>query len=336
MSQTTPGTRPSRPRPWDGVRQWWSGLTPVSGSLVMATGICSIGLHAVGHETLSRFALGLAGLAWLLLAVLFLRRFLLERGRWRHDADTPASLTAIAATCVLGSRLSLQSWQFPAAVLLVTAAVLWPVLLVAVVKHWGRHMPGAVFLSCVATQALVVLGSLLAAATRTTWLTWPALVLWGTGLVLYLAALPRFDLRYPFTGAGDQWIAGGAPAVSALAAAQLAAAPGTVGSLRVVPLAGGVLLGVAAAWYLFMVAAEILRPRPRYHTRRWATVFPMGMTAVATLNLARPLRAPWLQDAGRVLLWLAIAAWLLVFAQLIHHWTARDCVPTPPQRASGC
>lgn len=47
---------------------------------------------------------------------------------------------------------------------------------------------------------------------------------------------------------------------------------------------------------------------------RWATVFPMGMTAVAALSAATAFGVPWLTWPGRVLLWAAVAVWLAVAA----------------------
>ncbi|MET8244794.1 hypothetical protein ABZV31_10455 [Streptomyces sp. NPDC005202] len=48
--------------------------------------------------------------------------------------------------------------------------------------------------------------------------------------------------------------------------------------------------------------------------RRWATVFPLGMTAAATLSVAAALAVPGLEGPGEALLWIAVAAWLAVTA----------------------
>lgn len=61
-----------------------------------------------------------------------------------------------------------------------------------------------------------------------------------------------------------------------------------------------------------LLLAEAWWPRPRYAVGRWATVFPMGMTAAATLAVADALDVPWLEGPGEVLLWIAAAAWLAV------------------------
>lgn len=291
----------------------------------MATGIISVGLHLTGHEAASLAALVVAGALWLVLAADFTARLLGDRGRFRAEADTPAALTAVAATTVIGARLSQQGWQTAAAVLLVVAALLWPGLLYNVLRHWRRRMPGAAFLGCVATQGLSLLAASLAdAAHQDLLLARAAMAAFCLGLLLYLAALFRFDLREVVGGAGDHWVAGGALSISALAGSKLTASPVWTGSahttLRAVTLA---LLALSLGWYVVLLAAELRHPRPRYDIRRWATVFPLGMTATACLSVAEPAGVAWLRTLGEVLLWIAVGAWLLTFAALVaSHLTA--------------
>ncbi|WP_053852995.1 tellurite resistance/C4-dicarboxylate transporter family protein [Streptomyces sp. NRRL B-24085] len=299
---------------------WWAQRPPAVGAAVLATGILSVGLRLTGHETLSRIALVLGCAAWLGLAADFAVRLLRQRARWVADAGTPGALTAVAATTVLGTRFSLLGRQALAEALLALSALLWPPLITLVMRHWRPRMPGGVFLCCVATQGLAVLGATLAAAESAAWLAHTALVLFWLGLVLYGIALLRFDLRQVLEGPGDQWIAGGALAVSALAGSELLAADSARlylwndddrGVLRAVTLA---LLVLGLAWYAVLLAAECVRPRPRYDVRRWATVFPLGMTAVATLSVSATADVPWLGTPGEVLLWISVAAWSAVAA----------------------
>lgn len=295
----------------------------------MATGIISVGLHLTGHEAVSLVALVVAGVLWLVLAADFASRLLSDRGRFRAEADTPCALTAVAATTIIGTRLSQQGWQTAAAVLLAVAALLWPALLFNVVRHWRRRMPGAAFLGCVATQGLSVLAASLADADQQDWLARAALVTFCLGLLCYLAALFRFDLREVVGGAGDHWVAGGALSISALAGSKLTASPVWTGSahttLRTVTLA---LLALSLVWYVVLLAAELRHPRPRYDIRRWATVFPLGMTATACLSVADPAGIAWLRPLGEVLLWIAVGAWLLTFSALVvSHLTAGRAAP---------
>ncbi|MFF1476906.1 tellurite resistance/C4-dicarboxylate transporter family protein [Streptomyces sp. NPDC058301] len=297
---------------------WWAELPPAAGSAVMATGILSVGLHLVGHETFSRAALALAGAVWLVLAATFSVRFLRDRPRWHAEADTPPALTAVAATAVLGTRFSALGRQTLAAALLALAAVLWPVLISSVVRHWRRRMPGGAFLVCVATQGLAVLAATLAAAGGGDWPAWAALLVFCLGVLLYGEALVRFDFRQVWTGAGDQWIAGGALAISALAGSKLTASPlWTGGAHQALRTATLVLLGLALAWYAILLTAEVVRPRAYYDVRRWATVFPLGMTAVACLSTGAAAHVRGLHTLGVVLLWIAVAAWVLTPAAFV-------------------
>ncbi|WP_329124638.1 tellurite resistance/C4-dicarboxylate transporter family protein [Streptomyces sp. NBC_01353] len=305
----------------------WTDLPPAAGAVVMATGILSVGLHLDGSEVLSRVLLCLAALVWLLLGWDFGARLLRSRRRWLADADTPPGLTAVAATTIMGVRVALLGWSAFAGVLLALAVVLWAVLLTAVLRHLRRHMPGAVFLICVATQALAVLAATLAPVGGD-WLAWAGLVAFGLGLLLYVDALARFDFGQIARGAGDQWVAGGALAISALATSKLLASAVWSGSastaLRTATL---VLLALDLVWYVVLLCSELLRPRLRYDVRRWATVFPLGMTAVASLSASAATGIAWLGTLGSVLLWVAALAWLLTLCGLLRALVARAVPP---------
>lgn len=286
----------------------------------MATAIISIGLRLGGVEVVSRIFLVLACLAWLTLAATFAFRLAGQRGRWAEESRDPAALTAVAATAVLGTRISLLGVQPLAEALLALAALLWPVLLVSVLRNWGRGMPGTVFLCCVATQALAALAATLAGAEATAWLAHTALVLFWLGLLLYALALPRFDSRQVLHGPGDHWIAGGALSISALAGARLISADSARLYLwnkddsGVLHQVTAILLVLDLACYAVLVLAELGRPRTRYGLLRWATVFSMGMTAAATLAVSAALDVSWLSGPGQVLVWVAVAVWLAAAA----------------------
>ncbi|MFF1561450.1 tellurite resistance/C4-dicarboxylate transporter family protein [Streptomyces sp. NPDC058279] len=302
-----------------GRRRRRTGPPPAAGAAVMASGIISVGLALIGDDLLSLAALAVTAALWLVLAAVFATRLIVDRDRFRAEADTPSALTAVAATTVLGARLSLLGRQGAAVVLLTLAAALWPGLLYAVLRHRPRsRLPGAAFLVCVATQGLALLAAVLSAACHQDWLGRAALALFVLGLLLYAAALARFDLREVTGGAGDHWVAGGALSISALAGSKLTASPVWTGAghtvLRTLTL---VLLCSSLAWYVVLLAAELRSPRPRYDIRRWSTVFPLGMTATACLSAAAPTGAGWLRPVGEILLWVAVAAWVLTFAAFL-------------------
>ena len=297
----------------------------------MAAGIISVGLHIVGREVLSLAALALAAALWLVLGADFTARLTGDRRRFRAEAYTPAALTAVAATTVLGTRLSMLGWRNTATALLALSAALWPGLLVAVVRHWRRRMPGVAFLGCVATQGLAVLAAVLATAGGPAWLARAVLAAFCLGLLLYAAALVRFDPHEVVSGAGDHWVAGGALSISALAASKLLASPVWTGAVySALRVTAPVLLAVSLAWYAVLLYAELRHPRPHYDIRRWATVFPLGMTAVACLSAAEPTGVAGLRPLGEVLLWIAVGAWLLTFvAFLVSRRAALRRTPAP-------
>ncbi|MER7951692.1 tellurite resistance/C4-dicarboxylate transporter family protein [Streptomyces sp. NPDC096079] len=289
----------------------WTALPPAAGAGVLATGILSIGFHLTGLETVSVVALCLAAALWLLLAYDFSALLLGDRRRWAASADTPPALTAVAATTVLGARFELLGRTPVAVALLVLAAAVWPVLLAAVLRHLTRRAPGAVFLICVATQGLAVLSALLAPEAGE-WLGWVALAFFLLGLLLYADALARFDLREVVRGAGDHWIAAGALAISALAASKLLASGQWSGGAETTLRATAfVLLALDLAGCAVLLCGELAHRRPGYDVLRWATVFPLGMTAVASLSTAAVTGVDGLDTLGRVVLGIAAAAWLL-------------------------
>ncbi|MGZ0234328.1 hypothetical protein [Streptomyces sp. CPS1] len=76
-------------------------------------------------------------------------------------------------------------------------------------------------------------------------------------------------------------------------------------------------------------AAEAVRPRLCYDEDRWATAFPLGMTAAAALSVATAVGVPWLSGPGRVPEWVAVAVWLLAAAD-----TVADAVRTARAEAT--
>lgn len=300
------------------LRTWWAQRPPATGAAVMATGILAVGLRQTGHETLFRIALALTAVAWLGLVAEILVRALRERDRRRAAVGAPTALAPVAATATLGTGVSVLGRQQPAQALLALAAALWAGLILPVFRGWERPMSGAVFLGCVATEGIAVLGAVLAATLEVAWLAHTALVFFWFGLLFYLVGLRCFDRREVTAGAGDHWIAVGGLAISALAGSRLVAAARNGlylwseddnGVMRASTIA---LLVLALVGYCVLAVAELLRPRLGHDVRRWTTVFPMGMTAVAALSFATVFGVPWLRGLGRVLLWIAVAAWCVV------------------------
>lgn len=294
---------------------------PASGAVVMGTGIVSVGLSSDGRHTLSLVLLGTAAAVWVVLGSVLAWRAITDRARIKREARLPGALTSVAATAVLGARVSILGWQGVAAALLVVAAALWLIQLPWVLGNLPAAAPGAAFMPAVATQSLAVLAAQVAARVDAPWLLYAGLVLLGLGLVLYVLVLARFDFRQLVIGQGDHWVGGGALAIAALAAAQITLSArghhelrGVAGGLQALTL---VLWALSAAWLPALILTEALRPRVAYELRRWATVFPVGMYAACSFEAGLASHASGLRDFAQVWLWLAFALWLLVFGSML-------------------
>ena len=284
----------------------------------MATGIVSTGLSLDGRRTLSDAILAVDVALWAALCVVFVLRALAHRERSLEDARSPAALTAVAGTVVLGSRFALLGVDPLAEALLALALCAWLALLAPVLRHWRTPTVGVSFMLTVATESIAVLAGLLAYERDVEWLAFAALVPLALGLAAYAFVLARFDLRELLAGAGDQWVAGGALAIATLACARAAAAIGatsSVESLRdTLADASFVLWAAAAAWLPFLVVAEVRAPRLRFDVRRWATVFPLGMYAACSFAVADVTGREWLSHAARIWIWGALGVWAIVLA----------------------
>jgi hypothetical protein len=278
-----------------------------AGPVVMGTGIVSVTLDLTGHDVLSWLLLVVTAAAWLAVAAGVIRS--------RRVPPGPEPLALVAATAVLGSRLLQSNADAAGAALLILAFAVWLAVLPCVA---AERLPrrGSSFLITVAVQSLAVLAALLVVHTGTDWITWPALLACVLGLVLYAPLLVRFDRGQVLSGAGDQWIAGGALAISALALSELSAAAGRTSGIRsLVPALHAAALVVWAAgivWLIVLIVAEIHTPRLRYDPRRWATVFPVGMYGACSFEAGHAAGFSALQTFAHAWAWPALAVWIAV------------------------
>jgi tellurite resistance protein TehA-like permease len=287
----------------------------------MGTGIVSIALSLDGRETLSRILLVVDVAVWVVLGLLLAARIAVNRERAWSESRSPAALTGVAGTAVLGTRLTLLGWGWAGIGLLVLALGLWLLLLAPVLRNWKTPTIGVSFVLAVSTESLAVLAATLAASEDATWLLEVAPAPFLLGLAFYVGVIWRFDLRQLLVGHGDHWIAGGALAISALAAGRITlsaqsldALGGLTGALE------GISVGLwiaAMAWLPVLVGAEALRPRLGYDVRRWATVFPVGMYAACSFIVGAAARVALITDFARVWVWVAVLVWAMVSAAMI-------------------
>lgn len=288
-----------------------------TGGAVMATAIVSIALRSSGYEWLSRALLLVAVILWAGLGTVFLVRLVLDRGRLFREAERVSALTEVAGTAVLGSRLVLLDFYWAGWPLLASATLLG-ILLTLVLKVKAAHAPGGGFLVVVAPQSLAVLGAQIASHQHLAWLAAMSFAAFALGLCLYPTVLARFDFGELRAGAGDQWVAGGALAISALACGELANAQTAVHVLGPIhdalTFTSIVLWVLAMAWLPALILGEARWPRLDYDVRRWATVFPLGMYAAMSFTIASLNTIAWIGDFARIWTWVALGVWAVVAA----------------------
>lgn len=342
---------PAEPALPSGGRLTVRAMEPSIFAIVMATGIVSI---AITVEGLGGVDLGLFWLNILLYGVLWVLFGLrcIRHGDWvladMHDhGRAPGFFTLVAATCIVGNECVVH---FGAAevgmVLWLIALGLWLVLTYRMLP-WlmederkpplERALNGGWLLAVVATQALCVLACRVAqqlAPTAAEVLLFAALACWLIGGMLYiwLIALIFYRVLFlPLSAGGltpPYWINMGAMAISTLAGVFLADQAHRLPVLvEILPFIKGLTLmfwATATWWIPMLLSLEGWRYLRKhfplgYDNGFWAVVFPLGMYTVATQELTRHFRLPFLQPVATVFGWVALVMWALTFIGLLLH-----------------
>jgi hypothetical protein len=227
----------------------------------------------------------------------------------------------VAGTAVLATGLAQVGWTHLGTVLLATSLALWLALIGGVLVRFKPPATGVSLMITVSTESLAVAATAIATQAHARWLVAAALVPLAAGLVLYGRVIARFNFGELAEGCGDQWVTGGALAISAFAASRIALAAQDLDTLG--DLAGSIegvsiALWVASVlWLAPLIAGEAVRPRPRYHLARWSTVFPLGMYATASFDVGKLASAPALLSFASVWTWVALGAWTAASAGLL-------------------
>jgi tellurite resistance protein TehA-like permease len=331
------------------LRRAAQGLSPAYFALVMATGIVSVAAHLMGMPRIA------AALFWLNIAAYFviwiltaLRAAWYPRELWRDMVDHqrgPGFFTSVAAAGVLGSQFVLLAHNYGIAELLwVLALVLWVGLTYTVFTAFtikdekpplDEGISGAWLLAVVATQSIAVLSVYLAAHAGQPYklaLNFLALSMWLWGGMLYIWMISLIFYRYTFFrfAPGDlsppYWISMGAMAISTLAGSLLIVnSPDAPFLASLLPFLKGftVFYWATGTWWIPMLLVLVVwrhvcaRFPLRYDPLYWGAVFPLGMYAVCTFEMARALELDFLYVIPRYLVYVALAAWGLAFAGLV-------------------
>ncbi len=320
-------------------------LHPGYFALVMATGIVSIASDHLGMKPLARL-LFLANIPlYLILIGLTLARVVRYPGQVGRELAShslgPAFLTSVAATCILGSQAASLAGNAVAGFFLwVFAVCLWLGLIytffaAAIVQpakgplQEGLH--GGWLITVVSTQSLAVLG--LTAAPIEEGYLFIALSFYLLGCALYLTLIALIFNRllfFPVTPKDftpPYWINMGAIAITTLAGSLLIQKATARPLLtEILPFLRGFTLffWVAGTWWIpILVILEIWRHLWKryplhYDPEYWDIVFPLGMYAAASFELARATGYAFLSSIAAVMVWPALAAWLVTFVGMAH------------------
>lgn len=318
----------------------------------MATGIVSIATFRFQLPALPQALFVFNSIAYVVLVVLNGLRLLWFPRRMIEDLvdhrKGPGFFTWVAATCVLGSQYIRIGGNFPVAVGLWAAGiVLWVVLTYTIFTAFtvkenkpslDEGITGAWLLTVVATQAIAVLGALLApymAEPHRTVTNFIAVSYWLAGGMLYIWMISLIFYRYTFFkfSPGDlappYWINMGAMAISTLAGSLLIRnAPELPILASLAPFMKGftVFFWVTGTWWIPMLLVlgiwrHVIRRFPLvYDPQYWGAVFPLGMYTVATYEMDTVLGLGFLMGIPRVFLWAAVAAWTVVFGGMVGQW----------------
>lgn len=316
-------------------------------ALSMATGIVAIAGHLLGLRELS------IGLAWInifvfpILWFLFIARIIMFPKNVIADFSSheraPGFFTVVVSTSVLGTQIELfYKWQELAEILWWANLILWILFTYSIFTaltvrnekpSLGEGINGGWMIAVVATQSVCVLGCSLGATMlgdrditlfvlMSFWLLGVMLYLWTSVLIFYrymfFPLSPR-DLMPPY------WINMGAAAITTLAGALIAQAVTTsalLAQFHSFILGLTILFWATATWWIpLLLILGIWKHYNRripiaYDPLYWGLVFPFGMYARCTFQLAKAFDTTSLMWVAKVAVVAAASAWLITFLGL--------------------
>ena len=332
-------------------------LHPGYFAFVMATGIVSTGTFLLGPSWLSRALLAAASIGLVVLSAALVLRLAMFRSSVAADIQAPERVfgffTIVAGIDVLGTRLGVAGHPLATAILAGLAAVIWLVLTYGVPASLllARErdsvlggVNGSWLLWVVSTQSLSVTASALVPVwpSQAALLAPAAVGLWGIGLVLYLLLVSLILQRWltvamtPETLGPPYWILMGATAITVLAGARILGLPA---ALPVSRATAGFVEGFSFAlwafgtwWIPLLIVLGFWRHVRRhwplsYEPTLWSVVFPLGMYSVATLSFGKVAHFSFMEPLSRFMLWVAVAAWVVVAVAFIARIGRRSAEP---------
>jgi tellurite resistance protein TehA-like permease len=199
-----------------------------------------------------------------------------------------------------------------------------------------RGLSGSWLLAVVATQSVSLLGTLVGSQFKDDepMVLFVSLSIFLSACLLYLALIPlilnRLELLSlaPSAFTPDYWINMGAMAITTLTGGMLISAAERWSVLQqVYPFLLGLtmLFWAGATWWIpLLILLELWRHvlrrvRLTYATEYWSLVFPVGMYAACTFEVADLVQLELLALFAHWLAYVALSLWLIVFAGLLRH-----------------
>ncbi|WML46341.1 tellurite resistance/C4-dicarboxylate transporter family protein [Neobacillus sp. PS3-40] len=319
-------------------------------SLVMATGALSIASHLLGMEPISKSLLYFNIVAYMLLWFFTIFRLINYFPRVIADltshSNGPGFFTLVAGTCMFGSQLIVVANNHTVATFLWGLGILlWIIVMytfftaVTVGKHkptLGKGINGAWLIAAVATQSVSVLGTLLSSfiGSGREIVLFFTLCMYLLGCMLYLNIITLIFYRFTFLEfkyaalTPPYWINMGAVAITTLAGSTLMLhAKNWPFLVDMLPFLKGFTLffWITGTWwipllFILMIWRHLYHHYPlTYDPQFWGMAFPIAMYTTSTFQLAKALSLPFLIGIPRVMVFVAMAAWGIVFFGLLHH-----------------
>ncbi|WP_160327174.1 tellurite resistance/C4-dicarboxylate transporter family protein [Ferroacidibacillus organovorans] len=313
-------------------------LSPAYFSVVMATGILSVGSELNGWRVVSNFFLVLSFIFFISFLLLYGFRWIRFASYMRADFIHPERsfgfLTLVAATDVLAIRLNGTHELWLMVLLALMGLLSWMALLYMQfaylifenVRPIAEVVNGSWLLAPVATQSLAIVGTLVATHTgeEREWILVASFALWALGILFYLLFIVFILYRFFFCGvrqedlAPSYWINMGAMAIATVAGAHLASPDLESSFLRLVHsfvVALTVMMWAWGSWWfpLLLIMGgwkyRSLRKLLHYETGLWSIIFPLGMYAVSLFFISQFPGLHFLSRFVATFLIFAIVAW---------------------------